>query len=1036
MRKSKIKLLALLLLPMAVFAQENKTVSGIIKSTTDGSPLVGVDVYVDGTTYETSTDENGFYELSVPENAIITISYDGFQQMQIPVTGTQDFNITLIPTDDTTIASDIESENRALDEVVVVGYGKAKKSDLTGSVGVIDATKLTERNMTNPMEAMQGNVPGVQISTSTGRIGDGFDIVIRGNNSMNEASKPLFVVDGVPTTDIDFLNPQDIARIDILKDASSTAIYGSRGSNGVVIVTTKNGSSAKGRFTVSYETYYGVKAVARLPKMMDGQKWWNYHQSAYLATAGKDPVTGQVTAQTLRTAVLGTRNSELLRRVENNETFDWYDAVLRSGVTQNNYINMSGRSENGIGYNIGLGVQKEKGNLQNEALDKYNVNLGLDHKINDKFSTGLTLSFSLTEQQDGSDIAMQEAFRLNPFLSPYEFQSNSRLTPLPGKLQNQQGGFVIDKTSTYNPILEINNTINETRRWNGIGNFFFEYRPLDWLSVKTTYSANFDSRRKGEAWGALTSVGANNNNLASARINRTENFNYTWDNQVNANFDINDIHQFNILALQSIYSSRTETGLQSSRNIPFDSGYHNIGSGSQSTFNVASNYLKQTLSSYALRVNYSLLDKYLLTVSVRADGSSLLSENNRWGYFPSAAVAWKINNEEFLKGSKAVSELKLRASWGYTGNNIIDPYSTVNLLTEQLFYDYAGTIANGWISGRIANPNLTWEKTREFNVGLDFGFLRNRITGSVDVYDKLSDNLLMRQQLPFETGWPYINGNIGSVSNKGVEVALTTKIIQTPKVSWETTFTFSKNVNKIKSIYGQSEVDDIGNNLFIGENINSYYNYIYDGVWQYGQEAEAANYGQTVGQAKVRDVNGDGRITPDDRVILGNSDPKWSGSIFTTLKVGQFDLSASLITNQGVLAYSPFHENFTNVYDRGRARLDMDWFIPNNNAGITPQSTNYAPQPLNEGTYWRDNKVGYYRDASFVKIKNIALGYTFKRETLARIGVLNSLRVYANVINPFVFTKYDGYDPEWATASLGVGRVSSITYQLGLSLKF
>ncbi|WP_313581460.1 SusC/RagA family TonB-linked outer membrane protein [Chishuiella sp.] len=1033
MRKSKIKLLALLLLPMAAFAQENKTISGIIKSNEDGTPLVGVEIYVDGTSYETFTDENGFYELSVPENSILTINFDGFQPMQIPIESTENFNLTLIPVDDNLA---LENENKSLDEVVVIGYGKAKKSDLTGSVGVIDATKLTERNMTNPMEAMQGNVPGVQISTSTGRIGDGFDIIIRGQNSMNESSKPLFVVDGVPTTDIDFLNPQDIARIDILKDASSTAIYGSRGSNGVVIVTTKNGSSAKGKFTVSYETYYGVKAVARLPKMMDPQKWWDYHQSAYLATASKDPVTGQVSAQTLSNAVLGTRNSEFLRRVNNNESFDWYDAVLRSGVTQNNYINMSGRSENGIGYNIGLGVQKEKGNLQKEALDKYNINVGVDHKINEKFSTGITVNFALTEQQDGSDIAMQEAFRLNPFLNPYEFQSKTKLTPLPGKLTNQQGAFVIDKTSTYNPILEINNTTNETRRWNGIGNFFFEYRPLDWLSLKTTFSANYDSRRKGEAWGALTSVGANNNNLPSAEINRTEHFNYTWDNQINAHFKVNEIHDFNILALQSIYSSRTETSLQSARNIPFETGYHNIGSGSQNSFNIASNYIKQTLSSFALRVNYSLLDKYLVTASIRTDGSSLLSEGNKWEYFPSAAVAWKINNEEFLKGSSTVSELKLRASWGHTGNNIIEPYSTTNLLTEQLYYDYNGTIANGWLPGKIANPNLTWEKTREFNLGLDFGFFRNRISGSIDVYDKLSDDLLMAQQLPYETGWSYINGNIGSVSNKGIEIALTTKNIQTPKVSWETTFTFTKNVNKIKSIYGQSEVDDIGNNLFIGKSINSYYNYVFDGVWQPDQEEEAKRYGQTVGQAKVKDLNGDGKITGEDRTILGNSDPDWSGSIFTTLKVGQFDLSASVIIVQGVLAYSPFHENFTNVYDRGRSKLNMDWFIPENNAGIAAQYSNSAPQPLNEGTYWRDNKVGYYRDASFVKIKNIALGYTFKKETLSSIGAINSLRVYANVINPFVITNYNGYDPEWATASLGVGRVSSITYQLGLSLKF
>lgn len=366
MKKSKISLFALLLLPIAAFAQENKVVSGIIKSTDGKTPLAGVEVFVEGTDLEAYTDENGYYEIEVPEDATLTIIYDGYQQIEIPIKSTESFDFSLNP---------LENENKQLEEVVVIGYGKARKSDLTGSVGVIDASKLTERSMTNPMEAMQGNVPGVQISTSTGRIGDGFDIVIRGNNSMNADSKPLFVVDGVPTSDIDFLNPQDIARIDILKDASSTAIYGSRGSNGVVIVTTKNGSNAKGRFTVSYDTYYGVKDVARLPKMMDGSKWWYYHQSAYLATAGKDQATGQVSAQTLYNAVVGTRNSELLRRVNANETFDWFDAVLRTGMTQNNYVNLSGRSENGMGYNIGLGAQKEKGKRTGKLVErasKYN----------------------------------------------------------------------------------------------------------------------------------------------------------------------------------------------------------------------------------------------------------------------------------------------------------------------------------------------------------------------------------------------------------------------------------------------------------------------------------------------------------------------------------------------------------------------------------------------------------------------------------------------------------------------------------------
>ena len=1001
---------------------KNVVVMAVVKGTvTDetGEPLPGVNVIAKGTTSGAVTDGDGKYSLDVPDNVkTLVFSYIGYVTIEKPISGGT-LNVQLQP------------DSESLDEVVVIGYGKQKKSDLTGSIASVDSKVITERSVTNALEGMQGNIAGVQISSSTGRVGDGFDITIRGNNSLSGSSGPLYIVDGVPMGDIDFLNPQDIQQMDVLKDASSTAIYGSRGSNGVVMITTKNGANAKTGFNVSYDSYIGWKTPARLPKMMDPQKWWLYHRSAYLATAKKDS-NGIVTPELLEQAYLGSANSVLEQRANDNEAFDWYDAVLKTGFQHNNYLNINGTSAGGLGYNLGLGVQGETGNIDNESLDKYTFKLGLNHKLTDRFTAGANFTMVLTEQELGSDLAMREAFRLNPFLSPYGL--DGELYPLPGKLLDADGNYLINKTSTYNPLLEIQNSINNIRRWTGVGNVFLSYQASDWLTFKTTYNASYDNSRQGRAWSAQTNTGVNNNDQALAYLSQGERYIYEWVNQFNIDKTFNEDHNVKFLGLYSLYSNRYENSFMESRYQPFFTSFYNIGSGEQGTFNLGSTYAEQSLISYAARLNYSFKDRYLLTLTNRWDGSSLLAE--KWGSFPSAAVGWKISEESFMKNIEAISALKLRASYGFTGNNKVQPYGTLNALNQQVYYDFGGTPANGWLPNSLANTALRWEKTREFNVGIDFELYNGRIYGTVDVYDRLSDDLLMQQSLPKESGWSTITANVGSVSNKGVEVSLTGNIVQTKNVRWQTSVVFTKNTNQIVELYGQDQVDDIGNGWFIGESIDAQYNYQFAGIWQPGEEDEASGYGMNVGQEKLVDVNNDGKYDPnDDRIILGSENPDWTGSLTTRLNVGQFDLSASIITNQGVFVYSPFHENFTNVRDRGRQKLDIDWFIPENQAGLPTQLSNEYPQPRAEGSFWRNDGVGYYRDASFVKVKNISLGYTLPSELVGKWN-LKKLRVYTNVLNPFVFSEYDGYDPEWASASLGIGRVSSITYMLGFNLTF
>jgi TonB-linked SusC/RagA family outer membrane protein len=1025
-----LALLLGLLMSNEIKAQNSTTVSGLI-SDSAGLSLPGVNIYEKGTKNSTSTDFDGKFTFTVADpNATLVVSYIGFTQQEVKIAGKTSLTIKL------------QDDQETLKEVVVVGYGSVKKSDVTGAISTIKPETITERNATNPLEAIQGSTPGVQITSSTGRSGDGYKVVIRGNNSLlNESnggtnSGPLYVVDGVPTDNIDFLNPQDIARMDVLKDASSAAIYGSRGASGVIIVATKSGTSAKSGVSVSLESSYGTKTAVRLPEMMSGAEWWKFHQVAYMSAT---PLT-QTPAQLA--ALAGNQSPLLVSRANSGYNFDWYDAILKPGMTANNYINLSGRADSGLSYNLAFGLQNDKGLIDKDAMDKYTFKLGVNHKINDKFSTGANLTIARIEAELGSDLAMQNAFRYSPLMSPYAVDANGNETTQlffqPGKLTYPDGSWAINKTSTVNPLLEIANSTQDEKSWQTIGNVYFQYQALNWLSFKTTFAAGIFSGKNTSAYGAQTENGVLLANKNSASIKNIENFNYTWDNQIDLKHTFNEDHAVSALLLQSVYSNTDENSYMFSNNQPFDVGSNNMGSGVQTSYQISSFYSKNTLNSYAVRLNYGYKDKYLITASTRWDGSSVLSEGNKWESFPSVALGWNISKESFLENNSSISNLKLRASFGYTGNDNVAAYTSQALLDQQTFYANGANVVPGWQSKNLANTDLTWEKTRELNLGLDFGFLSNRITGSVDVYDRLSDKLIYKQQLPYETGWNNTFSNVGSVSNKGIEVGLTTKNVQSNLVKWETTFTFTKNVNELESIYNQEQTSDLGNKLILGTELNPNYNYIFDGIWQESQAAEAATYGMAPGQAKPKDLDGNGKFNANDRAVIGNANPEWQGSIYSKLNVGQFDFNFSVLASQGQTVLSTFHQNFGDTTDRGRQKLAMDYFIPSNGTGIEANANNTNPRPgpaaTGAGTFWSSG-MAFYREVDYVKIKNISLGYTFEPELLKKLKISN-LRLYINVLDPFVFSDFDGYDPEWAGAAFGVNRPASVTTQLGLSVKF
>lgn len=1008
---------------LSVSAQE-VTVKGKVTSVDDGSALPGVTIMEKGTSNGTTSDANGEYSLRISDaSGVLVFSFIGYAQQEIAVNSQTAINVSMSP--------DITE----LSEVVVVGYGTVKKTDLTGSVGLVDSEQITKRATLNPMEAMQGQVAGVDISSANGRAGTGFNIQIRGVQSV-EGGKPLYVVDGVIVPDgIDFLNPQDIERIDVLKDASSTAIYGSRGAYGVVIVTTKSGAGSKEKAVISYDGYVGVRNVARMPEFMDGTTWWNWRQDTFISDA---IVKGQAIPAN---PGYNTTSPELQRRLDEKDFTDWPSLVTQDGKQQNHWISLSGRA-NKMGYTFGVGYQDEEGNVINDKYKRYNFKASIDHTLSDRWSGGMNMNLSFAEHNTGSPNVMVEGFRMAPLLSPYNTETDDLILQ-PGKdvIDGQTPiAYHIDFTSSVNPLIEVQKAWVEKNTTYAIGNVYLQYSPFDGLSFKTTFSPRFTSSRQGQ----FTGTGAEGNvtGLPQGRIDNTQAFSYVWDNQVNYNKTLND-HSLNVMGLFSLNSFVDETNFL--RQTKMDANardYYTTGRGGDpTTITSGGTWSKETLASFALRVNYSYRDKYLLTLSNRADGSSKLAEGNKWQMFPSAALGWKISDEAFLSDVSFLNLLKLRMSYGYTGNNNVSRYNSSPTASTITYYDFDNVASLGVSPDRIANKDLTWERTSEIDFGIDFSLFTSRVTGSIDFYNKKSMDLILSRQLPFETGYSTITQNVGEVVNKGIELSLTTINVSTSKVTWSTSFNFAKNNNEVTALYdGTDRIAVVTNDgyaaddwVIVGESLGSYYNWIADGVWQNGDD-NAALYSQLEGQGRVVDYDNNKVIEEADKRIVGSNLPKWTAGFSTSLTYANFDFGLSLITRQGVTAFSPFHQEFTNHEDRGRAKLDIDWYMQENPVTAT-RGSNFYPQPKNAGVYWRQYNVGYYRDASFVKIKNITLGYTLPQTVIDRLK-LKSLRVYANVLNPFVFTDYDGFDPEWATSTFANGGVSSTTYMLGANLKF
>lgn len=1118
MRKNKSLVLRVLffvvamLFPGIIMAQ-TKAISGVVKDAT-GDAIIGASVVVKGTSTGTVTNLNGAFTLQVPATAkSLVFSYIGYKKQEVQITGSV-MNVIM------------ESDSRELSELVVVGYGSVRKSDLTGAISSINSSKITEKGTTQVLSAIQGSVPGVQIQQKSSRAGAGFDIIVRGQNSVSGNSSPLYVVDGIITSSIDFLNPQDIDKIDILKDASSTAIYGSRGSNGVVIVQTKSGSSVQqaSKTQISYDGYYGIVKTARMPKFMDTQEWMNYRilNYQYTADANNDGVLEFNTSELKNVWMGGTQLRDLnngkgqqqvyadgtfggsqwlLNRYLNNTSTDWVGLVSQQGVQQNHYLDISGSTEK-VSYVVGLGYQDEKGVFTNDLYNRFNLKGSLTAKLNEKWSTGFNLNTAYSTQEQGSENGIVSAFRMSPIVAAYADGKLDATTNhlegdiivVPGKTIEStkdaagnaiflnsigSGGF----TSSINPLIDLASTSANTRRINLLGSAYLQYTPIKNLSLKTTISPSLITSRKG-LYKSTLAEGNYDNPLttsveatAIANVDNSTYFSYTWDNQVNYKIPLNEAHKLDVMGLYSVYSDNLELYSNNTTGYNYNYEWYNL-SAATATANtkLVSAYTESTMQSVAARANYSYLGKYLATATIRTDGSSKLAKGHQWATFPSASVAWRASEESFMNPTKDIlSNLKLRASIGYTGNNNIDPYTTQLLANANTYYNFSTSNALGVAPGALVNQALTWEKTRELNFGADFGVLNNRINLSVDLYNRLSSGLLQNRTLPLESGAGSMTDNLGSVLNRGIELGLNANVLTTKDFTWTVNGSFTKNHNEIMNLFGNTTkgyvfVNSPSQKWMVGENINSIYGYVYDGVWtaQGILDAIAAKDPRVVnsagkvlareGQGKVKDFDGNG-IDANDRRIQGHSDPSWTAGLSTNFSWKGIDLSISMYTAQGMTVFSPFIEEFTNYNDRGRQKLAMDYYIPagttllaaDGSFYVSQSAHDYQARPMvytnnanntNCGPYWHNAKEvardmpGSWVDASYLKIRNITLGYTLPRKLVKTVGI-SGVRLYCNVLNPFVFSNYEGFDPEWAGASMGRDNgPSTITYQFGANIKF
>ncbi|WP_454803005.1 TonB-dependent receptor [Mucilaginibacter phyllosphaerae] len=963
-------------------------------------PLPGVNVKLKGTTTGISTDVNGKYKLTVPDgNGTLVFSFIGYTPKEVAINNQQVIDVVLA------------EEPKALNEVVVVGYGTQKRVDLTGSVGSVSGKALQDRPQTNLEQELAGKIAGVNVSTNSGEPGGSTKIRIRGYSSINTNTDPLYVVDGIVWTEGgNSINPNDVASIDVLKDASSTAIYGTRGANGVILITTKRG--AKNRpSTVSYDSYVSVSTMAKKIPVLNSKQFLAVEDLAYQNIQKYDPVgwaAGKYVDDnptTIRTALIGKLFDANLQPLYDT---DWQKETTRNAVSQNHNLSFTGGSEN-INYGLFLNYADDQGIILNSYLKRYNVRLTVDNQVKPWLKVGATLNYNAQDQRAGNygtggNNIPRGLIEMIPIIPiKYPDGTYGKRTDYP----NMEGG--------DNPVAQANE-IQELARvrvfsGNGYANIDL-FKGLQFRSVLgVTTSANYIPRFASGLVGGSTA----DQSYSSASIDEYNKTFWQWQNYLTYDKTFNKVHKLNVVVgteQQNFQQLRVNASTRSLSDNYYQ--YYNLGAGSIPGLPL-SDFTAWQMQSFYGRINYGYNDKYLLTLTGRQDGSSRFGKNVKYGFFPSAALAWRASQEDFMKDNKTISDLKFRVSYGLSGNSEIGQYrSLANINTTN--YVFNGQQAIGTYLSSIGNSDLQWEKTAELNFGVSFGLFNNRLTVDADAYIKKTQALLLNAPLPETSGFTSVFKNTGKLQNRGIELNLSSVNIKTDNFSWNTSFNISFLSNKILQL-GASNDDIFLDPVFlsqfnlmrVGLPAGSFYGYKVLGTWGTAEEAQAAKYGLLPGDLKIQDTNGDGKVSSDDKVVLGKSIPDGYGTLTNNFAYKNFDLGVELQFNYGNQIM-----NLTKHSGQDRTGQANSYATVLNAWTPTNQNTDIAetrPAYVRYQTEIYSTKV---ESGNFIRGRAVTLGYNFPTNVLSKIK-LSRLRVYAQAQNLFVITKYTGYDPEVST---------------------
>lgn len=1017
----KVALFVLLLLTSAAYGawaqQAGTEVTGKIVDEKGGG-LPGVTVQVKGTTVGTSSESTGRFALRVPAGSTtLVFSFVGMASQTIAIDGRSQINVTL------------KEDVRALDDVVVVGYGTQKKSQTTGAISSVTSKEIAELPVSNARQALQGRAAGVDVIQSGGEPGGGVTVRIRGRRSINASNDPLYVVDGIPIAGgIDDINSQDIASMEVLKDASATGIYGSRGANGVVLVTTKRGKA--GKTVVSYDGYYGTSKALGQVDVMNGAQFAEYKREAYRTSGLYDNADPAASDKKIFSAIE-------LDGIATGRSTDYQGLLLRTGNIQSHQVGVQGGSEK-TQFSVSGNFFREAGILKQTDFTRYTFRVNLDHQINDHIRIG-TSTFGVYSLNNGADSPISNpafdgfpnpnyvvrgfhpfggALSENPLGKPYDDQGNLIFLPTPDGLRSNPAAEVVPGAN-----------IAETRTFRLFNSIYAEWKILDGLKYRVNFGPDLTNQRFGRFTGTFTN--ARRLGAPTGRTEYGQRFNYTVENIVTYNKIFNTVHNLGITALHSIQRDNYETAFIDVNAVSAESQqFYNLGQAG--SFNAPGTDLQTwTLQSFMARVNYDYKEKYLLTVTGRYDGSSRFGSNNKYGFFPSAAVGWNLGEESFFKSISWLDQVKLRASYGLIGNTGISPYQTQSLLSRTS-YAFGTSPAYGYRVGTLGNDDLKWETTTTGNVGIDFSIWKGRVYGSIEAYQADTRNLLLYNQLPISNGFDRVLQNVGHTRNRGFEVTLTTVNMNTPTgFRWSTDLQYTRNREAIIELFNGTK-DDVGNQRFIGQPLQVYYDYEKIGIWQLGEESQAAAFGQKVGQIRIKDQNGDGKIDAvNDRIILGSTIPKWSGGITNRFEFKNFDLSFFIYARIGNMIRSDFH-NAANQLAGRYNNLDVDYWTPTN-------PTSAFPRPNKDQEFPVYNTTLQYFDGSFVKVRNINFGYNFTPTAVQKLR-LSGLRVYTSIQQPFIFatfrSKYKGIDPETSDVvnANQIPSVRQITF--GINAKF